>query len=48
MKLDRLTAPWVFARGEPFRAIASLELIGTLLGLMLLVDEVSESDVYYA
>ena len=40
MKLDRVTAPWAYARGEPFRAIASLELLGSLLGLMLLVDEV--------
>ena len=37
--LTRSTAPWAFARGEPFRAIASLELLGTLVGLMVLVPE---------
>ena len=25
LELDRGSAPWAFARGEPFRAIASLE-----------------------
>ena len=29
--LTRATAPWAFARGEPFRTIAALELFGTLL-----------------
>ena len=29
--LDRATIPWAYARGDPFRAIASLELLGTLL-----------------
>ena len=29
--LDKRSAPWAFARGEPFRAIASLELFATLL-----------------
>ena len=48
LKLDRLSAPWAVARGEPFRAIAALELLGTLLGLMLLVEEVSDSEEYYA
>jgi len=48
LKLDRGSAPWAFARGEPFRAIVSLELLGTLLGLMLLVDEVHNSEVYFA
>ena len=28
---------WAFARGEPFRTIASLELPGSLVGLMVLV-----------
>ena len=28
IKLDRTTSPWAFARGEPFRALASLELLG--------------------
>ena len=48
MKLDRCSAPWAFARGEPFRAIASLELLGTMLGLMLLVDETFSSERYFA
>ena len=37
--LTRATAPWAFARGEPFRTIASLELLGTLVGLMTLMPE---------
>ena len=37
--LTRSTAPWAFARGEPFRAIASLELLGSLVGLMVLMPE---------
>ena len=41
MKLDRTSAVWFFARAEPFRAIASLEPIGTMLGLMLLVCVIS-------
>ena len=48
LKLDRASAPWAFARGEPFRAIASLELLGTLLGLMLLIDEASSTDDHFA
>ena len=43
-KLDRLSAPRAFARGEPFGAIASLKLLGTLLGLKLLVVETSGAD----
>ena len=39
VKLSKHTAPWAFEKGEPFRAIASLELLGSLLGVMLLVDE---------
>ena len=37
LELTRATAPWAFARGEPFRTIASLELLGSLVGLMVLV-----------
>ena len=48
LKLDRRSAPWAFARGEPYRAIASLELLGTMLGLMLLVKEVSVSEQYFS
>jgi len=29
--LDRVNAPWAFARGEPFRTIAALELFATLI-----------------
>ena len=39
LKLDKHNAPWAFEKGEPFRTIASLELLGSLLGVMLLVDE---------
>ena len=37
MELTRATAPWAYAKGEPFRAIAALELLGTLVSLMVLV-----------
>ena len=37
MTLTRATAPWAFARGEPFRTIAALELLGTLVSLVVLV-----------
>ena len=37
LRLTRANAPWVFARGEPFRVVASLELVAALLGLMVLV-----------
>ena len=32
LELTRKTAPWAFERGEPYRTIASLELMGTLVG----------------
>ena len=35
--LTRVNAPWAFARGEPFRTIASLELLGALVGVMVLL-----------
>jgi hypothetical protein len=38
LELTRSSAPWAFAKGEPFRTIASLELLGSLLGIMLLLD----------
>ena len=34
VKLDRTSAPWVFESGEPYRAIASLELLGTLASVV--------------
>ena len=36
-RLTRATAPWAYGKGEPFRAIAALELLGTLVSLMVLV-----------
>ena len=38
-KLDQRNAPWAFARGEPFRVISSLELLGVLVGVMTLLPE---------
>ena len=37
LKLDRHNAPWAFSKGEPFRTISSLEMLGSLLGIMLLL-----------
>ena len=37
VELSRRTAPWAYARGEPFRAIAALELLASLLCLKLLL-----------
>ena len=34
VKLDRKNAPWVFESGEPYPAIASLELLGTLASIV--------------
>ena len=39
VSLTRKSAPWAFARREPFRAIAAIELLASLLGLMYLVPE---------
>ena len=33
--LNRKNAPWAYLRGDPFRAIASLELIGVLAAVMV-------------
>ena len=35
--LNRRNAPWAFARGEAFRTIASLELLGALVSVMVLM-----------
>ena len=43
VKLNRRNAPWAFARGEAFRAIASLELLGALVSLMVVLPE-AETD----
>ena len=40
VKLNRINAPWAFARGAAFRTIASLELLGVLVGVMVLMPEV--------
>ena len=42
VSLNRRNAPWAFQKGEAFRTIASLELLGVLVGLMVLVPEASE------
>ena len=34
LELTRESAPWAYHRGEPFRAIAALEALGALLGVM--------------
>ena len=34
-RLNRKTAPWAYLRGDPFRAIASLELVGVLAAVMV-------------
>ena len=39
VKLNRRNAPWAFARGEAFRTIASLELLGVLVSVMVLMPE---------
>ena len=39
VRLNRRNAPWAFQRGEAFRTIASLELLGALVGLMVLVPD---------
>jgi len=35
VRLDTKSAPWAFARGEPFRTIAALEMYATLLSIIL-------------
>ena len=39
VSLNRINAPWAFARGEPFRVVASLELLAALIGVMVLCPE---------
>ena len=39
VRLTRKTAPWAFARGETFRVVASLELLGVLVGVMTLMPK---------
>ena len=40
LTLTRATAPWAYARGEPFQIIAALELLGTLVSLVVLVPAI--------
>ena len=39
VRLNRRNAPWAFARGEAFRTIASLELLGILVSVMVLLPD---------
>ena len=39
VELTRVNAPWAFARGEPFCTIASLELLGALVGVIVLLTQ---------
>ena len=39
VELGRATAPWAYKRGEPFRVIAALELLGTLLSIKVLMQD---------
>ena len=41
--LNRRNAPWAFARGEAFRTIASLELLGALVSVMVLLPAAEAS-----
>ena len=34
VSLNRRNAPWAFTRGEPFRVVASIELLAALVGVM--------------
>ena len=34
VRLNRRNAPWAFVKGEPFRVIASLELVAVLVAVM--------------
>ena len=45
VRLNRRNAPWAFARGEAFRTVASLELLGALVGLMVLCPAFPSADV---
>ena len=42
LELNRKNAPWAYSRGEPFRSIASLELLGSLVSIMLLLEDGSD------
>ena len=42
VELSRATAPWAYARGEPFRAIAALEMFASLLSVIAFVPALEE------
>ena len=44
VRLTRTSAPWAFARGEPFRTVASLELFASLVSLMAFGDSLGAED----
>ena len=46
LTLTPAEAPWAFDRGEPFRAIASLELLATVIGLMLFFPDVKTDELH--
>jgi len=39
VELDPVTAPWAYLKGEPFKVVASLELMATLLAVMLFLPQ---------
>ena len=39
ISLSRASAPWAFARGEPYRTIAALELYGTLVCILAFAEQ---------
>ncbi len=46
--LNRSTAPWAYARGQPFRTIAALEAVGVLVALVVFEKFLSrDQDVVY-
>ena len=47
VKLTRETIPWVFESGEPYRAIAALELLGTLASLLAFPQDQGSSRVFH-
>ena len=39
LRLTRASAPWAFAKGEPFKVVAALELFGTLMAVKVFGDK---------
>ena len=39
VELTKTSAPWAYSKGEPFRTIAALELLGALFAFMLFKDD---------